>query len=110
MSEKTFIDYIENKCNPIGYDEQIQSYTFGQSTVDMLLDKVNDLQSQLVEKEKEQNQKAIEQLQELLEKTQTLNIMVKSYHYINQKQVNVVFEDIIMQKISELKGDNDERK
>lgn len=55
-----------------------------------------------------QNQKAIEQLEKLLEKTQTLNLMVKSDHYVNQKQVNVVFEDVIMQKISELKGDENE--
>lgn len=51
-----------------------------------------------------QNQIAIEQLEKLLEKTQTLNLMVKSGHYVNQKQVKVVFEDVIMQKISELKG------
>ena len=51
-----------------------------------------------------QNQKAIELLQELLQKTQPLNLMVKSGHYVNQKQVKVVFEDVIMQKISELKG------
>lgn len=53
---------------------------------------------------KSQNQKAIELLQELLEKTQTLNLMVKSGHYVNEKQVKVVFEDAIIQKISELKG------
>ena len=35
--------------------------------------------------------------------------MVKSGHYVNQKQVNVVFEDVIMQKISELKGDENEK-
>lgn len=64
---------------------------------------------QLTDKDKEQNQKAIEQLQELLEKTKTLNLMVKSDHYVNQKQVNVIFEDIIMQKISELKGDENEK-
>ena len=51
-----------------------------------------------------QNQKAIELLQELLQTTQPLNLMIKSDHYVNQKQVKVVFEDIIMQKISELKG------
>ena len=56
-----------------------------------------------------QNQKAIELLQELLQTTQPLNLMVKSGHYVNQKQVNVVFEDVIMQKISELKGDENEK-
>lgn len=56
-----------------------------------------------------QNQIAIEQLEKLLEKTQTLNLMVKSGHYVNQKQVKVVFEDVIMQKISELKGDENEK-
>ena len=47
---------------------------------------------------------AVEQLEKLLEKTQTLNLTIKSDHYVHQKQVKVVFEDIIMQKISELKG------
>lgn len=55
-----------------------------------------------------QNQKAIELLQELLQTTQTLNLMVKSGHYVNEKRVKVVFEDVIMQKISELKGDENE--
>ena len=62
------------------------------------------LKQQLAQKDKEQNQKAIELLQELLEKTKTLNLMIKSDHYVNQKQVKVVFEDVIIQKISELKG------
>lgn len=51
-----------------------------------------------------QNQKAIEQLEKLLQKTQTLNLMVNSGHYVNEKQVKVVFEDVIMQTINELKG------
>lgn len=72
---------------------------------DLLVKKLKELGVDCIEDlGKSQNQKAIEQLQELLEKTKTLNLMVKSDHYVNEKQVNVVFEDIIMQKISELKG------
>jgi len=40
MSKRTFEDYIENECHPTGYNEPCQSYVFGQSTVDMLLDKL----------------------------------------------------------------------
>ena len=70
--------------------------------------KVDDLFNTLKTMQEKQDQDkilfAVEQLEKLLEKTQTLNLTIKSDHYVNQKQVKVVFEDIIMQKISELKG------
>lgn len=69
-----------------------------------VIEKVNKLKKYDTSIAKTQNQKAIELLQELLQKTQPLNLMVKSDHYVNEKQVKVVLEDIIMQKISELKG------
>ena len=51
------------------------------------------------------NQTAIDELEKLLEKTQTLDVMVQSGHYINQKKVNVVFKDTIDQQIKKLKGE-----
>ena len=51
------------------------------------------------------NQTAIDELEKLLEKTQTLDVMVQSGHYINQKKVNVVFKDTIDQQIKSLKGE-----
>lgn len=54
---------------------------------------------------KNQNQTAIAELEKLLKKTQTLDVMVQSGHYINQKKVNVVFKDVIDQQIKELKGE-----
>lgn len=47
----------------------------------------------------------IAELEKLLKKTQTLNVMVQSGHYINQKKVNVVFKDVIDQQITKLKGE-----
>lgn len=66
---------------------------------------LNSMRTLLSEKNKEQNQKAIEQLEQLLKKTQTLDVMVRSEHYINQKKINVVFKDTIEQQINELKGE-----
>ena len=72
---------------------------------DLLVEKLKELGVDCIEDlGKSQNQKAIELLQELLQTTQPLNLMVKSDHYVNEKRVNVVFEDVIIQKISELKG------
>ena len=46
-----------------------------------------------------EKQIAIDELEKLLEKTKTLDVMVQSGHYINQKKVNVVFKDVIDQQI-----------
>ena len=47
MSKYTYEDYIKNGCHPTGYNEACESYYFGQSTVDMLLDKIKALESRL---------------------------------------------------------------
>lgn len=55
---------------------------------------------------KQKTEFAIDKLEKLLEKTQTLDVMVQSGHYINQNKVNVVFKEIIDQQIKELKEKN----
>lgn len=89
---------------------------------------LNSMQTLLAEKDKEieqyketikeyigtkfvklQNQKAIEQLEQLLKKAQTLDVMVRSDHYINQKKINVVFKGTIEQQINELKGEKNDK-
>ena len=53
MSNRTYEDYIKNDCHPVGYNEPCQSYYFAQSSVDLLLNKIDLLKQQLVEKDKE---------------------------------------------------------
>ena len=51
MSKYTYEDYIKNGCHPTGYNKACESYYFGQSTVDTLLDKIADLEAKLEDKE-----------------------------------------------------------
>ncbi len=53
MSKRTYEEYIKNDCHPVGYNEPCQSYFFGQTSVDLLLDRIDQLKQQLVEKDKE---------------------------------------------------------
>lgn len=53
MSNRTYEDYIKNDCHPVGYNEPCQSYYFAQSSVDLLLNKIDLLKQQLAEKDKE---------------------------------------------------------
>ncbi len=53
MSKRTYEEYIENDCHPVGYNEPCQSYLFGQTSVDLLLDRIDQLKQQLEEKDKE---------------------------------------------------------
>ncbi len=53
MSKRTYEEYIKNGCHPVGYNEPCQSYYFGQISVDLLLDKIDQLKQQLAEKDKE---------------------------------------------------------
>ena len=53
MSKRTYEEYIKNDCHPVGYNEPCQSYYFAQSSVDLLLDKIDQLKQQLAEKDKE---------------------------------------------------------
>lgn len=55
------------------------------------------------------NDYAIKELQKLLNKGQTIDILHQSGHYINQKKVNVVFKQHIENQIKELKQVEDER-
>ena len=66
---------------------------------------IDEYEKEIEELKQLQNQTAIAVLEKLLEKTQTLDVMVQSGHYINQKKVNVVFKDAIDQQIKELKGE-----
>lgn len=49
MSKRIYEDYINNGCHPVGYNEPCQSYFFGQTSVDLLLDRIDQLKQQLVE-------------------------------------------------------------
>lgn len=53
MSKRTYEEYIKNDCHPVGYNELCQSYIFGQTSVDLLLDRIDKLKQQLAEKDKE---------------------------------------------------------
>ena len=44
MSERNYNDYAKANCIPTGYNEAVTQYIFGQSTVDMLLDKIDELE------------------------------------------------------------------
>ena len=57
MSKRTYEEYIKNDCHPVGYNEPCQSYYFAQSSVDLLLDKIDQLKQQLAEKDKEIEEK-----------------------------------------------------
>ena len=62
MSKRAYEDYINNGCHPVGYNEPCQSYYFGQVSVDLLLDKIDQLTQQLAKKEKELQKYKINQL------------------------------------------------
>ena len=47
MSKRTYNEYINSGCHPVGYNEPCQVYYFGQTSVDLLLDKINQLTQQL---------------------------------------------------------------
>ena len=64
MSKRTYEEYIKNDCHPVGYNEPCQSYFFGQTSVDLLLDRIDQLKQQLVKKDKE-----IESIKQQLEET-----------------------------------------
>lgn len=49
MDKRTYKEYIKNSCHPIGYNEACQSYYFGQTSVDFLLDLIDQLKQQLEE-------------------------------------------------------------
>ena len=47
MGKRTYEEYIKNGCHPVGYNEPCQSYFFGQTSVDLLLDRIDQLNLQL---------------------------------------------------------------
>lgn len=51
MNKRTYEDYIKNDCHPVGYNEPCQSYFFSQTTVDLLLDRIDKLKQQLESRE-----------------------------------------------------------
>ena len=129
-TDKLMQEYL-SKC--LSLEQQLEDEKYKTGELCSLIDeiryedpKIKELQQKLEEKEnllgliedgyytptnivkrqlKEEYQTAIAVLEKLLEKTQTLDVMVHSGHYINQKKVNVVFKDAIDQQIKELKGD-----
>ena len=53
MGKRTYEDYLKSNCHPTGYNEACDSLVFGQSTVDMLLDKISNLEAKFAEKERD---------------------------------------------------------
>lgn len=51
MSKRTYEEYIKNDCHPVGYNEPCQSYFFGQTSVDLLLDRIDKLNLELKDHE-----------------------------------------------------------
>ena len=51
MSERTYEDYINNGCNPVGYNEACQRLIFSQISIDLLLDRIDQLNLQLKDHE-----------------------------------------------------------
>ena len=115
MSKRTYEEYIKNDCHPVGYNEPCQSYYFGQTSVDLLLDKIDQLKQQLAESFTEEDvegliedrEKTIKFLQkELAEKTaklefankeiERLKVFEKAY-YFNQTQVSQESMDLLLQ-------------
>lgn len=115
MSKRKYEEYIENGCHPVGYNEPCQSYYFGQTSVDLLLDKIDQLKQQLAESFTEEDvegliedrEKTIKFLQkELAEKTaklefankeiERLKVFEKAY-YFNQTQVSQESMDLLLQ-------------
>lgn len=64
---------------------------------------LNDLGGAAITYNQDKIEFVIAELEKLLEKTQILDVLHQSGHYINQKKVNVVFKGTIDQRIKELK-------
>ena len=41
MSKRTYEEYIKNDCHPVGYNEACQSYYFAQTSIDYILDQLD---------------------------------------------------------------------
>ena len=68
-----------------------------------LTNKITKLNKQHIKSDKELPRYVIGILEQLLNKQQTLDVMVQSGHYINQQKVNVIFAGEIKAKIQDLK-------
>lgn len=94
MGKRTYEEYIKNDCHPVGYNEPCQSYFFGQTSVDLLLDRIDQLKQQLEdlksklreanrvknknkfleEKNKEKREKNDQRLKEIMTSNSKLNL------------------------------------
>ena len=78
MSNYNYDDYIKNGCHPTGYNEPCESYVFGQSTVDMLLDKLA---------EKDAENKKLKNIVDGVDKLKQYDASVDEYVLINENNV-----------------------
>ena len=69
MSKRTYEEYIKNDCHPVGYNEPCQSYYFGQTSVDLLLDKIDQLKQQLKEKDEQIKKRVVVYEKQFIEQT-----------------------------------------
>lgn len=120
MSKKTYEEYIKNGCCPVGYNEPCQSYLFGQTSVDLLLDRIDQLKQQLEdlksklreanrvknknkfleEKNKEKREKNDQLLKEIMASNSKLNLenaVLKQQLEEEKEKVNGILTDIIIE-------------
>lgn len=90
MSKRTYEEYIKNGCHPVGYNEPCQSYYFAQSSVDLLLDKIDQLKQELAEKDKE-----IERLRQIIN---TIQQNIRQYNKEDYEDKQLLYKDIDMLK------------
>lgn len=53
MGKYTYEDYLKLGCNPVGYNKIVDGYVFGRTSLDLLLDKISDLEAKLSESKEE---------------------------------------------------------
>ncbi|MBP3431870.1 MAG: hypothetical protein J6K39_03345 [Clostridia bacterium] len=87
MSERIYEDYIKNGCCPAGFNEACKSYVFGQSVVDVLLDKIADLKAKIAEKDKE-----IKEIKIDLGMYKSVNQFLNEYGFEKAKKVLLSIE------------------
>ena len=92
MSKYTYEDYIKIGCNPVGYNTTVEGYVFGRASLDLLLDKISDLEAKLAESE--ENNKLLEMQLQDMERSKlswenqyfTLYNTLKNYREVTEKK------------------------
>ena len=93
MSERTYEDYINNGCHPVGYNEACQRLIFSQISIDLLLDRIDQLNLQLKDHENSDSS-----TMKYLNKLRDENIKLKHQLAIQElEKVNGILTDTIIE-------------